>query len=272
MPWSNEGGGGPWQPKNQGPKNQGPWGQGPGGNGGGNKGGGGQPPDLEELLRRSKDRFKNVLPPGGGTGLGGVGGKGIAALVMLAILGWLATGFYTVRTNEVALQLLFGRFVGKTTEGLNYNWPYPIGGVIKVPVTDVKNIEVGQSVQTGRGQQLATDSLMLTSDANIVDIAFSIQWRISPTAPEAYVFNIQTPDNTIKRWPRAPSARSWVAVICSACCRTRSPSRRRPRVRPWCPCRRRRCQPPRRRAHRPRSRTRCSAPSRRFWTSIAPAW
>ncbi len=198
MPWSNEGGGGPWQPKNQGPKNQGPWGQGPGGNGGGNKGGGGQPPDLEELLRRSKDRFKNVLPPGGGTGLGGVGGKGIAALVMLAILGWLATGFYTVRTNEVALQLLFGRFVGKTTEGLNYNWPYPIGGVIKVPVTDVKNIEVGQSVQTGRGQQLATDSLMLTSDANIVDIAFSIQWRISPTAPEAYVFNIQTPDNTIK--------------------------------------------------------------------------
>ena len=197
MPWSNEGGGGPWQPKNQGPKNQGPWGQGPG-NGGGNKGGGGQPPDLEELLRRSKDRFKNVLPPGGGTGLGGIGGKGIAALVMLAILGWLLTGFYTVRTNEVALQMLFGRFVGKTTEGLNYNWPYPIGSVIKVPVTDVKNIEVGQSVPTGRGQQLATDSLMLTSDANIVDIAFSIQWRISPTAPEAYVFNIQTPDNTIK--------------------------------------------------------------------------
>jgi len=201
MPWSNEGGGGPWQPKNQGPKGQGPWGQGPGsgnnGGGGGNRGGG-QPPDLEELLRRSKDRFKNVLPPGGGIGIGGIGGKGIAALVMLAVLGWLATGFYTVRTNEVALQLLFGRFSGKTTEGLNYNWPYPIGGVIKVPVTDVKNIEVGQPTQTGRGQQLATDSLMLTSDANIVDIAFSVQWRISPQTPEAYVFNIQTPDNTIK--------------------------------------------------------------------------
>ncbi len=71
MPWSNEGGGGPWQPKNQGPKNQGPWGQGPGGNGGGNKGGGGQPPDLEELLRRSKDRFKNVLPPAAAPGLAG---------------------------------------------------------------------------------------------------------------------------------------------------------------------------------------------------------
>jgi len=203
MPWSNEGGGGPWQPKNQGPKspgpkNQGPWGQGPGGGGNGGNRGGGQPPDLEELLRRGKDKFKNVLPPGNGTGLGGIGGKGIAALVMLAIIGWLATGFYTVRTNEVALNMLFGRFMGKTTEGLNYNWPYPIGGVIKVPVTDVKNIEVGQATPTGRGQQLASDSLMLTSDANIVDIAFSVQWRVSATAPEAYVFNIQTPDNTIK--------------------------------------------------------------------------
>ncbi len=202
MPWNNEGGGGPWQPKNQGPKGQGPWGQGPGGgnnggNGGGNRGGG-QPPDLEELLRRSKDRFKNVLPPGGGIGLGGIGGKGIAAIVLLAIAGWLLTGFYTVRTNEVALNMQFGRFIGKTGEGLNYNWPYPIGGVIKVPVTDVKNIEIGQATPTGRGSQMVSDSLMLTSDVNIVDIAFSVQWRISPVTPEAFVFNIQTPENTIK--------------------------------------------------------------------------
>jgi modulator of FtsH protease HflK len=198
MPWNNEGGG-PWQPKNQGP-----WGQGPGGgnnNNGGNDGGGGrgggQPPDLEDLLRRGRDKFKRVLPPGAG-GPGGLSGKGIAAIVLLAVGGWLLTGWYTVRTNEVALNMQFGRFIGKTTEGLNYNWPYPIGAVIKVPVTDVKNIEVGQAAPTGRGQQLATDSLMLTSDANIVDIAFSVQWRVSPTSPEAYIFNIQTPDNTIK--------------------------------------------------------------------------
>jgi modulator of FtsH protease HflK len=199
MPWSNEGGGGPWQPKNQGP-----WGQGPGGGGGDNKGGGGnrgggQPPDLEELLRRSKDRFKNVLPPGGGgTGLGGIGGKGIAAIVLLAALGWGLTGFYQVRTNEVGLNLVFGKFVGKTGEGLNYNWPYPIGGVIKVPVTDQRRIDVGQTPQDPRRAAMTADSLMLTSDENIVDIGFSVQWRISTRDPEAYVFNIQSPDNTIK--------------------------------------------------------------------------
>jgi modulator of FtsH protease HflK len=201
MPWNNEGGG-PWQPKNQGP-----WGQGPGGNGGGNDNrgggnrGGGQPPDLEELLRRSKDKFKNVLPPGGGgTGFGGIGGKGIAAIVLLGVLGWGLTGFYQVRTNEVALNLLFGRFIGKQGEGLNYNWPYPIGGVIKVPVTDQRRIDVGQTptAQDPRRPAMSTDSLMLTSDENIVDIGFSVQWRISARAPEAYVFNIQNPDNTIK--------------------------------------------------------------------------
>ncbi len=199
MPWNNDGGG-PWQPKNQGP-----WGQGPGGgnnnnNGGGGGGnrGGGQPPDLEELLRRGKDRFKNVLPPGGGGGLGGIGGKGIAALILLGVLGWGLTGFYQVRTNEVGLNLVFGRFVGKTGEGLNYNWPYPIGGVIKVPVTDQRRIDVGQTAQDPRRPALTTDSLMLTSDENIVDIGFSVQWRISARAPEAYVFNIQNPENTIK--------------------------------------------------------------------------
>jgi modulator of FtsH protease HflK len=200
MPWSNEGGGGPWQPKNQGPKNQGPWGQGPGGgnNGGGGNKGGGQPPDLEELLRRGKDRFKNVLPPGSGTGLGGIGGKGIAAIALLAVLGWGLTGFYTVRTNEIALQMIFGKFVGKTGEGLSYNWPYPIGNVIKVPFLDVKTTELGRAPTDPRRTGVTTDSLMLTSDENIVDIGFSVQWRISPIKPEDYVFAIQNVDGTIR--------------------------------------------------------------------------
>jgi modulator of FtsH protease HflK len=204
MPWNNEGGGGPWQPKNQGPKGQGPWGQGPGGGdnnggGGGGKRPGGQPPDLEELLRRSKDKFRNVLPPGaGGTGLGGIGGKGIAALIMLAVLGWLATGLYIVRTNEVALKTVFGRFIGKTGEGWDYNWPYPIGGVFKVPVLDRKNIEIGRAPTDPRRAGAISDTLMLTADENIVDIGFNLQWRISARRPEDYVFNLQNPEGTIK--------------------------------------------------------------------------
>jgi membrane protease subunit HflK len=191
MPWSNQsgggGGGGPWGQRG-GSGGGGPWGQGPGG--------GGSPPDLEEILRRSQDRLKNLLPGGN------LGGRGIVlgALVLIAI--WLMTGWYIVRPNEVGLNLRFGKFIGKTGEGLNYNWPYPIGSVIKPQVTNVSTTEVGfrtvESVRTSRQTDVNEESLMLTGDENIVDIDFIVQWQIDPAAPEAYVFNIQDPPGTVK--------------------------------------------------------------------------
>ena len=59
MPWNNNqsGGGGPWG--NKGSGGGGPWGQGPGG-------GNNQQPDLENLLKRSQDKLKQVLPGGSG--------------------------------------------------------------------------------------------------------------------------------------------------------------------------------------------------------------
>ncbi|MBN9062221.1 MAG: FtsH protease activity modulator HflK [Rhizobiales bacterium] len=195
MPWSNQsgGGGGPWGGP---PKNPGPWGSGP--QGGGPSGGGQRPPDLEDILRRSQDTIKNLFPGAGG---GRVGGKG-AALVALGIVAiWLATGFYTVRPNEVGLNLVFGRYVGTTLPGLNYNWPAPIGSVIKPTVTEVKTMEIGvrSMADQRRGARSPVDeALMLTGDENIVDIDFAVQWQISPTAPQDYVFNLRGPEATVK--------------------------------------------------------------------------
>ena len=71
MPWSNQsggggGGGGPWGQRGSGGK--GPWGSGPQGNG--------NPPDLEEILRRGQDRLKNFMPGGN------MGGMGILVVVL----------------------------------------------------------------------------------------------------------------------------------------------------------------------------------------------
>ena len=121
MPWSNQSGGG-WKGGGGGggggggPWGQGPWGQGPSG--------GGQQPDLEELLKRSQDRLKQVMPSGGG-----LSGAALGLILLAALAAWAISGFYSVRTNEVALNMVFGKFVGRTGEGLNYNWPYPIGSV-----------------------------------------------------------------------------------------------------------------------------------------------
>src|SRR3546814_10307873 len=87
MPWSNQGGG--WQGGGggRGPWGQGPRGNGPSGPGGGGFGGGPNPPNLEELLRRSQDRFRQFMPGGS------VSGRGILLLILVAIAIWFGTGF-----------------------------------------------------------------------------------------------------------------------------------------------------------------------------------
>jgi membrane protease subunit HflK len=180
MPWSNQGngGGGPWKPSNQGP-----WGAGPGG--------GGTPPDLEELLRRSQDKLRKVLPSGA------FGGHGFVLIGVVIAAIWLASGFYTVQPNEIGLNMVFGRYVGKTTPGLNYNWPYPIGYVEKPRVTDRNVIYVGSRDGTD-ASDLPEESLMLTGDLNIADVKFSVIWQIYPLRPEDYVFNVRNQRDTVK--------------------------------------------------------------------------
>jgi membrane protease subunit HflK len=179
MPWSNQGnGGGPWKPGNPGP-----WGSGPSG--------GSTPPDLEDLLRRGQDRLRKIMPSRftGGYGFGLIG------LAIVAI--WLASGFYTVQPNEVGLNLVFGRYVGKTTSGLNYNWPFPIGAVLKPRVTDRNVIYVGSRDGTDNSD-LPEESLMLTGDMNIADVKFSVIWQIDPLHPEDYAFNVRNQRETVK--------------------------------------------------------------------------
>ena len=196
MAWNNQsGGGGPWRPNNPGP-----WGSGPSGGGGGGGGGGGPtPPDLEELLRRSQDRLKSVMPGGG------FGGGGIAAIVGLAALGWFATGIYTVQPNEAGIETVFGRFTERTAPGLNYNWPYPIGAVQKLRVTDRNSIDIGFRTREDPRRPAAQtqidvneESLMLTGDENIADVKFRVIWQIDPVRPEDYAFNVREPRETIK--------------------------------------------------------------------------
>ena len=123
MPWSNQGGPGDRNNSSSG-RPQGPWGQGSGGSGGPNS----QPPDLEEFLRRSQEVLNQFLPSG-------FGGNGLGILVLFGVLAWMLSGFYTVGPNEIGLNLVFGKYLGKTQAGLNYNLPAPIGSVIKLAVT-----------------------------------------------------------------------------------------------------------------------------------------
>jgi membrane protease subunit HflK len=189
MPWSNQGGG-PW---GSGPK--GPWGSGP-------QSSGPTPPDLEDLLRRSQDKLKSVMP-------GNLGGKGIALIVAAAVAIWGFSGFFRVEPDELGVVMRFGKHVRDAYPGLNYHLPYPVESVLTPKITRVNRIDVGMRVveDARRGntmRDVPEESLMLTGDENIVDVDFSVFWVIKPGAPGKpsgaadYLFNIQNPEGTVK--------------------------------------------------------------------------
>ena len=186
MPWSNQGGGGggPW-----GSGGKGPWGSGP-------QPSGSTPPDLEEILRRGQDKLRRVLPGGN------LGGKGFALLGLAAIVLWGFSGFFRVEPDELGVVLRFGKDVREVQPGLNYHLPYPIETVLTPKALRVNKIDIGmRQVEDGRrsaSREVPEESLMLTGDENIVDVNFSVLWKVKPTGVGDYLFNIQNPEGTVK--------------------------------------------------------------------------
>jgi modulator of FtsH protease HflK len=185
MPWSNQSGGGPW---GSGPR--GPWGSGP------QSPGGSRQPDLEEFLRRSQDRLRGLLP-------GNLGGRGIALIALAAIVLWGFSGFFRVEPDELGVVLRFGKFVREVQPGLNYHLPYPIETALTPQALRVNKIDVGmrpvEDMRRGTSvREVPEESLMLTGDENIVDVDFSVLWKVRPSAVGDYLFNIQSPEGTVK--------------------------------------------------------------------------
>jgi modulator of FtsH protease HflK len=188
MPWSNQGGG-PWGGSGGG-GGKGPWGSGP-------QPSGPTPPDLEEFLRRSQDKLRNVLPGGN------LGGKGLGLILLAAIAIWGFSGFFRVDPDELGVVLRFGKYVRDVKPGLNYHLPYPIESVLTPKVTRVNRIDIGmrlvEDLRRGTSiRDVPEESLMLTGDENIVDVDFSVFWVVKTGGAGDYLFNIQQPEGTVK--------------------------------------------------------------------------
>jgi modulator of FtsH protease HflK len=183
MPRSGEGGG-PWGSGGRGPWRTGPQSSGP------------SPPGLEELLRRSQDRLRTVLP-------GGFGGRGLV-LVALALLAlWGFSGFYRVEPDELGVVQRFGKYLGDVQlPGLRYHLPYPIETAQTPKVLHLNKLDIGIHTDgLHRGisvREVPEESLMLTGDENIVNVGVSVLWVIKPGGVADYLFNIQNPEGTVK--------------------------------------------------------------------------
>jgi modulator of FtsH protease HflK len=178
MPWSNQPGG-PWSGGPRGPWGSGPQQQGP------------RPPDLEEFLRRSQDKLRRMLP-------GNFGGRGIALIALAAVVLWGFSGFFRVEPDELGVVLRFGKFVREVQPGLNYHLPYPIETALTPPALRVIKTDVGIRLDANGERDVPEESLMLTGDENIVDVDFSVLWKVKPNGVGDYLFNIQNPESTVK--------------------------------------------------------------------------
>ena len=186
-PWGNAGkGGGKKRPTGTG---QNPWGA---GNPDRNKPRPGETSaDLENVIQGFKTR---AFGSGGGGGprmprpngpLQKFGPFGI--FIGVGLLAMLLSTVYTVDQQEEAVVLRFGKYARTEAPGLNLKMPSPFETVVKQKTRVVQKTNIGGNDNT---------SLMLTGDENIVDIDFTVLWRINDL--KDYIFEIDEPAVALK--------------------------------------------------------------------------
>ena len=161
-----------------------PWGGGSSGN-----------KDLEDSIKKAKEKFGKFK----------IGGpRNLSILIIVALIIWLATGFYRVEPDEQGIELLFGKWNQVTTEpGLHYFFPTPFGKTMTPKVESIRKINVGYRSASELGfssnssdRNVLEESLMLTGDQNIVDVNFTVLYKIKDAGN--FLFKLRNPETTVK--------------------------------------------------------------------------
>jgi len=124
---------------------------------------------------------------------------GIGALFVL----WLLSGIYFVGQQESGVVRRFGKFAREVGPGAHLRIPWPVENVVKPKVKELKRIEIGfrtastsTATRSAQYRDISQESLMLTSDENIIDIDVIVQYRIGDA--KKYLFNIRNQEMTIR--------------------------------------------------------------------------
>jgi membrane protease subunit HflK len=169
MPWNDSG------------KNEDPWQRKPGQG----------PPDLDEVVRNLRRRFKAMFGGGssgprpagdGGSRKGGPRPINAGYLALIALALWGMTGFYQIDAAERAVITRFGEYVATTQPGLRWHLPWPIEKKLVINVSEFRSFEDRTS--------------MLTQDEALVGINLAVQYRRAD--PVQFAFNVRDPEGTLQ--------------------------------------------------------------------------
>ena len=156
MAWNQPGGG-----------QQSPWGKRPGTNA-----------SLDERLKEWQRWFESLFRPGGSEG----GGSLVAVVAVVALLLWLASGFFQIKAAERGVIQRFGKLIHVRGQGWGWRWPWPIETLTKVNVANVNSSDY--------------KSRVLTADVNLVELRFAVQYQY--TDPVKVLFKVADPEATLR--------------------------------------------------------------------------
>nr|WP_148259505.1 FtsH protease activity modulator HflK [Candidatus Blochmannia vafer] len=106
----------------------------------------------------------------------------IVSIIVIVIVLWAMSGFYTIKEAERGVILRFGKYHHLVQPGLNWR-PSLIDYVIPVNVESVR--------------ELAASGMMLTSDENVVRVEMNVQYKV--TDPKNYLFSVTNADDSLRQ-------------------------------------------------------------------------
>jgi membrane protease subunit HflK len=117
-----------------------------------------------------------------------------AALLAAA---WLASGLYSVESDESAVAFLFGRALARDVlPGIHWNPPAPLGRVVVQRTATSFVMPIGFRLAPARGLAPISD-LWLTGDTNLVTARLTVQYRIRSLA--GYLLAQEQPSELLRR-------------------------------------------------------------------------
>ncbi|MEO6033220.1 MAG: FtsH protease activity modulator HflK [Burkholderiaceae bacterium] len=171
------------------------------------------PPDLDELWRDFNRKLSGLFggkggpSRGNGSGDGGSGGGGpnfqpdmksasigIGLIAGVVVLIWLGSGFFIVQEGQRGVVTSFGRYDHTVDAGFQWRAPYPFQGNEVVNFTQLRTVDVGRNVVVAATG--LRDSAMLTQDENIVDIRFTVQYRLKDA--RNFLFENRDPEDAVR--------------------------------------------------------------------------
>ena len=134
---------------------------------------------------------------------------GVIAIILVS---YLCFGFYVVRGNEKAAVRRFGKVLRTETgsvtlkpSGLYFDLPWPFTRIDRVNVNEVRTLTIGTAevddVETGQFLQAVDatqQSQFLSGDKNILNVQFSVHYRVSEVDVDAWLYGTRNPERRLR--------------------------------------------------------------------------